>query len=149
MKDGVLGKCKSCTKEDIRLREVELRKNPEWVEAEKERHRRKYHRLGYKERHKPSQEKKKHTMMAYKNRYPEKAAVRGRAKQIKGFEAHHWSYKKEHQTDVIYLRPEEHYVLHRFLTYLPEEMIYQTRNVERLDTREKHEGFVKRLFENI
>lgn len=87
--------------------------------------------------------------MAYTNKYPEKAAVRGKAKHIKGFEAHHWSYNKEHQTDVIYVRPEEHYVLHRFLTYLPDRMIYQTRKGEMLDTREKHEAFIKSLFDNF
>jgi len=146
MKDGYLGKCKSCTKLDVRIREAELSKNQEWIEKEQNRHREKYHRLEYRTRHKPTPERKKKQMMAYINKYPEKAAVRGKAKKVKGFEAHHWSYNKEHQTDVIYVRPEEHYVLHRFLTYLPEQMIYQTRKGEVLDTREKHEYFIKQLF---
>ena len=149
MGDGLLGKCKACTKLDVRNREVKLLKNPEWVEKEQNRHREKYHRLEYREKHKPTPERKKKQIMAYTNKYPEKAAVRGKAKHIKGFEAHHWSYNKEHQTDVIYVRPEEHYVLHRFLTYLPDRMIYQTRKGEMLDTREKHEAFIKSLFDNF
>lgn len=47
------------------------------------------------------------------------------------------------------MKPDEHYTLHRFLTYLPEQMIYQTRKGEILDTREKHEAFIKRLFESF
>lgn len=149
MKDRLLGKCKACTKNDVRIREVELRKNPEWVKSEQNRHREKYHRLGYRIKHKPSPEKAKLTAENRKKRYPEKEAARGRAEYKSGFHAHHWSYKEQHKKDVIFMKPDEHYTLHRFLTYLPEQMIYQTRKGEILDTREKHEAFIARLFDNF
>jgi hypothetical protein len=45
MSDGHLGKCKSCTKKDTKLRFDEKIKDPEWAEKEQTRHRLKYHRL--------------------------------------------------------------------------------------------------------
>jgi len=57
MYDGHLGKCKECVKKDVRDREEILKKNPDWYEREKKRHREKYYRLGYNEKHKPTPEK--------------------------------------------------------------------------------------------
>ena len=64
--------CKNCTKKDAREREKILRSNPEWVEKEKKRAREKYHRLGYKDKHKPNPEKKKTIIENYKNMKHEK-----------------------------------------------------------------------------
>lgn len=56
MADGVLGKCKTCTKNDTK-KLIELKKlDPIWVEKEKERGREKYHRLGQKPQ--PKEKKK-------------------------------------------------------------------------------------------
>jgi len=60
-KDGYLGKCKSCTKNDVRERENVLLNNQDWVESERKRHREKYYRLKYKEKHKPTTKHKKTT----------------------------------------------------------------------------------------
>lgn len=35
MGDGHLNKCKTCTKNDVKNNEIKLKKNPEWVLAEK------------------------------------------------------------------------------------------------------------------
>lgn len=149
MGDGHLGKCKTCTKNDSRKAWAEKSQIEDWREAEKQRHRDKYHRLEYKEKHRPTPEKKREVMKKYRSKYPEKTAAKNKTASKNGFHAHHWSYKVEHQKDVIYMKSDEHYTLHRFLTYLPEQMIYQTRKGEVLDTKEKHEAFIQRLFENF
>lgn len=45
MGDGLLGKCKDCTKADVREREARLRQDPEWVAGERRRALEKYYRL--------------------------------------------------------------------------------------------------------
>ena len=69
MEDGHINKCKTCTRKDTRERVEILRNNPEWVEKEKKRNREKYHRLGYKDIHKPNPEKKKTIIENYKKVY--------------------------------------------------------------------------------
>ena len=59
MADGHLYKCITCTKKDVDIREKKLRENPEWLKKEHARHRDKYYRLNYKEKHKPTKENKK------------------------------------------------------------------------------------------
>ena len=69
MEDGHINKCKTCTRKDTRERVEILRKNPEWVEKEKKRNREKYHRLGYKDIHKPSPENKKIAIDLFEGRF--------------------------------------------------------------------------------
>lgn len=59
MKDGHVNKCKSCCKKEADEREKKLREDINFVEKEKSRHKEKYHRLGYKDKHKPTYEVKK------------------------------------------------------------------------------------------
>ena len=104
MADGHLNKCKDCTKMQTKNREYKLRKNEEWLQKEKERHREKYFRLGYKEKHKSTQEQKKIAMQRYLNKYPEKLLAKNATNNLpknQGYNLHHWSYNKEHYIDII------------------------------------------------
>lgn len=152
MADGRLGKCKTCTKADSVNRWQEKYKDPEWAEKEKTRHRKKYHLLGYRERHKPTSEKKRCFTERYKERYPEKDRCRSLASNLrkelktpKTHDLHHWCYAVGFEGDVIELRKEEHYFLHRFLDYDQEAMMYRTKQGRLLDTKQKHIAF----FESI
>lgn len=141
---GVQGDCKSCTKKRVALRERELRKNPVWMVSERKRHREKYHRLNYLEKHKPSPEKKKEIMERYKKKYPEKINAhlfllsKKLKSKIQGDHLHHWSYNKEHWIDVIDLSEIGHNKLHRYMIYDQERMMYRTLEGILLDTKEKH-----------
>ena len=120
MLDGHLNKCKDCTKIDV---EKVRRKNmlcDDWRERERERHREKYYRLGYKDKHKPTPERKKEIVNDYKSKYPEKYAARVSSQSLgtpEGLEKHHWSYNEDHYKDVLFLTVADHNLLHRNMTY--------------------------------
>ena len=142
MGDGHLNKCKDCTKKDTKERHNILLGDPTWVESEQKRHREKYYRLGYKEKHKPTTDQKRVVMKRYKDKYPEKTAAKSATKgmvRADGYELHHWSYNKEHLNSVIEISIKNHYKAHRFIIYDQERMMYRRiDNNELLDTKEKH-----------
>lgn len=147
MGDGHLNKCKDCTKKDAAIREKKLRENPEWVEKEKERSREKYHRLGYKEKYKPSSECKKIRNDNYKRNYPEKVKAQSLSQHIKpsikGNQMHHWSYQEAFAKDLIELSVKEHKKAHRYIIYDQEHFMYRRIDtMELLDTKEKHLEYI-------
>jgi len=150
MLDGHLNKCKDCTKKDTKERISILSQDEKWLEKEKERHRLKYHRLEYKDKHKPNYEMKKKIMSKYKEKYPEKYLCKSKMKikAEKGYNLHHWSYKIENANNVFILSILEHNLIHRFLIYNQELMCYyDKRNNNLLDTREKHDNFIKEMLQ--
>jgi hypothetical protein len=152
MGDGHLNKCKSCTKKHSKAREERLRQDPEWVESEKSRHREKYYRLDYKDKHRPTPEKKKEVMTRYKERYPEKIRAQSRCGHVlapQGLEKHHWSYREGDEKSLIFISKADHNTIHRFLIYDQERMQYRaSKSVDGiesgtlLDSKEMHEEFL-------
>ncbi len=102
--------CKMCRKDAISKRRLKLKNDPVWLEKERERGRKKYHRLNYKGKYKPSQEKKKDAIERYRNKYPEKINAKNCSSHIfkDGFEKHHWSYNSEHFKDVFFFLKADH-----------------------------------------
>ena len=148
---GLQGECKDCTKKRVKLREQEKRKDPKWLIQEQKRHRDKYYRLNYKEKHKPSSENKKNIIDKYKLKYPEKLISKNISNKIKpkviGNHLHHWNYNIEFAKDLIELSSKDHYKIHRFIKYDKENFIYLDINGNALDTKEKHILFINKVLD--
>lgn len=146
-------KCKECVKLNVREREKNLRQDKDWYEKEKTRHREKYHRLNYKEKHKPSPENKKKVIERYKLKYPEKYSAKCKTSEmkpiIKGNELHHWNYNKEFAKDIIELSKLDHAKIHRFIKYDKKTFMYKDLNGVLLDTKEKHLELINKVIENF
>lgn len=151
MIDGHLNKCKDCTRTDARNTFLLKSADLSWKEAEKERHREKYHRLGYKDKHKPTIERKREAINKWKNKFPEKVKARSKCSNFKakqhGNHLHHWSYNDEHLRDVIELTVSEHNIAHRYLIYDQERRMYRTTDGILLDTKESHLSYIKNKIE--
>lgn len=123
MGDGYLGKCKDCTKKEAEARRHLKMKDPEWANAEAERHRKK--QAKYRKDGRATiltGEKKRAVNQRHAQKYPEKAKARmilgnslrdgkvfKRPCEVCGStdsEAHHDDYSKP--LDVIWLCPKHH-----------------------------------------
>lgn len=148
MADGHLNKCIKCTKKDVRCREILLRESPLWKEKEKTRQREKYYRLNYKEKHKPSPEAKRGSILKYKNKFPEKYRARNisqRLKKKKGYHIHHWNYNLEYAKDVIELSIADHNLLHRNIVYDQSIFMYRDLKGNILNSKESHINLLETL----
>lgn len=141
MLDGLLGKCKSCTKEDAKKQTEINTSTPEGLEKERERHRNKYHRLGYKESQKEWNKDK-----PWKNLSVYKGLRKKYYKHLsRDFELHHWNYNEEYLKDVFILNIRDHKNLHNTLLLDIEKRLFYLEDGTYLDTKEKHKDYIKQL----
>lgn len=135
-------RCKECVKANARARELINTSTPKGLEKERERHRSKYHRLGYKELQKEWDENK-----PWKNSNVYKGLRKKSYKNLpRNFELHHWNYNDEYLEDVFILNIRDHKNLHNYLSLdIEKRVFYITENNKYLDTKEKHLEYIKEL----
>ena len=143
MGDGYLNKCKECNKKDVKGNYLDNIKKDGYIDKERKRGRQKYHRL-YAGTGKAKPEDNKR----WAQKYPEKTKAASMAGSLKKpfaeAERHHWSYNDEHFKDVIWLTKKHHNKAHRFIVYDQERKMYRRYDDNiLLDTKEKHEEFIK------
>jgi hypothetical protein len=149
MADGTVNKCKDCNKKDVKANYTNNIQQPGYIDKERKRGREKFRRL-YSGTIKQKTGEANHR---FYSKFPEKLAAKkySTSKLVPpGFEGHHWSYNDDHVKDVIPLTKREHGKAHRFLVYDQERMMYRRYNTnELLDTREKHETFIRWCISNL
>lgn len=133
MGDGHLNKCKECTKKDTADRVAVKRLDIVWLAQETERQRRKARRMHYTR--------------------PEQSEARNACRKMgksRYYHWHHWSYRKEHHTDVFRIRRDHHTKLHEHLVYDVDSLCFAVVGTgELLNTREKHEAFIRSVVVQI
>jgi len=139
MSDGRVNKCKECNKNDVRNNYIIKSEDINYILKERERNRLKYQRLNYKEKQKVWDiEKPWKKTATYKN-------LHRKFKCQKGIELHHWNYNKEYLEDIFFLNVKSHKKLHTNLVFDKETLMFRTLDNQLLDTKIKHEEFMKNL----
>lgn len=96
----------------------------------------------------PPHQKKQH-IATWRNKFPEKYSAIAAARKLPrqpGEQLHHWSYQKRHWKDVIPLQIKLHNLVHKFIIYDAERMMYRIASSgELLDSRESHQEFINHL----
>jgi hypothetical protein len=93
-------------------------------------------------------EQLKRANLQAKLRFPEKYAIRGfciKLPKRDGMDNHHWSYNKDHATDIIRLKIKDHAFVHRFMIYDQERMMYRKPDGTLIDSREAAIAYYKSL----
>ncbi len=137
MKDGHIGKCKECAKNDVKASYAENIKNPEYIKKERKRGREKYERLNYRLR------------AQYKKPYTSKVMNVSRYINSQGFntvnrEIHHWNYLRLY--DVFVLNKRAHKLVHKEITYDEDNNCFITDNGCLLNTKKLHFEYMINVF---
>ncbi len=140
-KDGYSHKCKECSKSQAKDRHHKIMNNPELAEKERKRCREKDRKAkrGY---------RKPKVHNAYRKQFPEKYKAHMASQQLErkeGYILHHWSYNEDHYKDCISLTLLEHAKAHRFIIYDPERYMFRNLEGVLLDTKERHEKYIKEM----
>lgn len=145
MGDGHLNHCKVCKRAYQAERHAEIMADPVLAEREMERHRKKALRQYHERKKHDPLYWKRHTRTATEWRRSNQrkagahsAAIRAHPETPTGMVRHHWSYDPEHWTDVIFIRPDMHYAIHRLLFYDAASQCFRTTRGHLLDTKRKH-----------
>ena len=135
MGDGLLGKCKECTKIDSKKTYTTKAKNDAWFLKERERTREKFHRLGY-------------STKEFWEKHPEKAKayIASQRMNTQNGVRHHWSYLPEHRRDIFDITVQQHHTIHRFMKYDQEQMMYRDLEGVLIDSREKAEAYYQKCY---
>jgi hypothetical protein len=147
MKDGRVNKCIVCNKKDTLCNYENKMKDPNYIIQERKRGREKHHRL-YSGNTNQNYQHKANWVAKYpeKLKASRKSQSMSKHKPFEGAEKHHWSYNEEHYKDIIWLSNKDHNKAHRFIIYDQERMMYRrTDNLQLLDTKEYHEGYIKSI----
>lgn len=145
-KDGHSQKCKLCAKEESVIRYKKIYESEELIEKERKRIRIKNNRFPRTN----DKEKKKSYDISYKNKYYEKylaGLASSKLEKLKGYNNHHWSYNEVHYLDCIKLTIREHKKAHRFIIYDQERFMYRDLSGVLLDTKERHEKYIRHMIE--
>ena len=140
--DGHYSRCKECAKRDAKLRTIEKRKDPNWVESERVRTRDKYHRLNYKVKYSATESQ----------RCPFRVKARSLSQNIPcpdGHEKHHWSYNEDDAKDVIILGRSQHSLLHARMRFDKDSLMYRSNDGVLLNSRAKHLAFIDSVFKAV
>ncbi len=133
MRDGYLNKCKQCSKDDSRKRYYDIKSDP--IKS-------------FKERSRQAQKEKKRRIsgVAIKSVAITKpsqikqnacAAAWSHIKAVEeGFERHHWSYNKDHWIDVFIMSTRDHNIIHRYMRYDVNSLMYRRLDGTLIDSRD-------------